>query len=368
MKLSRLLVILLAVACVGAVQAQPKTPAAKTPADLAAEEFFKLRDDKEAKLGPARSQKVNAAGIAFITQYPTYGKINDVIRSLVGFGSTMRGKDPAKPDKNLAAMREAWNASLRFDIVTQRTNSALNEDAQVAIAALDAALAGVEARESFTRDTLDAYRDKIDTLSQMPGASRFLLEQERGYLDLIKQARANAVEPYLNKLLEHPDKAVAAMAQDELNLIELGKAPYELKFTALDGKECDLAALRGKAVALVFFTTGNSGSVKVLETATDVYSDYRKKGFELVAVSFDKQADKEKLEKFVKDKKLNVPVYFDGKDSKNEWANKLSVRRVPAIVLIDTKGMLVTNTLRADRLEFEVKRLLNIDQPKPGKK
>lgn len=102
-----------------------------------------------------------------------------------------------------------------------------------------------------------------------------------------------------------------------------------------------------------------------------VYSDYRKRGLELVTASFDKAEDRAKLEKYIKDNRITFPVYFDGKGTGADWAKKLNANSVPRLYVFDQKGILqtsiqgapvavVTPNLPVDQLEPTVKKLLNI--------
>jgi peroxiredoxin len=164
---------------------------------------------------------------------------------------------------------------------------------------------------------------------------------------------------------------VAAMAREELNIVDAKKDPYALKFTGLDGKEVDFAQLRGKVVAVYFWSSTNANSTKNIEGLKQVYGAYRKRGLEVVSVSFDKEEDRVKLTKYVKDNRITWPVYFDGKGAKNDFAPKLNVTSVPRLLVFDQKGILQTSMqgtpigrLQADlppnQLEGMTKRLLNI--------
>src|SRR4051812_9072018 len=78
---------------------EKKAPAPKTPADLALDEFNKVRNEAGAK-DQARFQKVIAAGIAYLTQFPTHGGANGAVTNL--------GFYPAGIDKKQAAMRTSY--------------------------------------------------------------------------------------------------------------------------------------------------------------------------------------------------------------------------------------------------------------------
>ena len=99
-----------------------------------------------------------------------------------------------------------------------------------------------------------------------------------------------------------------------------------------------------------------------------LHSDYRKKGFEVVTVSYDKEEDRDKLQKYIKDSGLKLPVYYDGKQAKNEFSPKLNVTSVPRLLVFDQKGILqsipsgasYTTNVPLNQLEGLTKKLLNI--------
>jgi peroxiredoxin len=340
----------------GAVSAQ--APAAKatkapekSPADLAGDAFYKIFNDKEAKLSTERFTQVIAAALDFLTKFPTHGRANGVIKDVANFGGSIT-------DKKLAAYRSAYVTQLKFEVVNQRYKDGLSDDAKAAMAALDAAATDFEFRDAPSRDAIAPLREKLDALDAMPGGRRFLRDRESSYVEILTRGVSPATgEAHLNKLLTHPDKGVADMARSELNMVEIRKAPYDLKFTALDGKPVDLAAWRGKVVVLVVWSGTSDNTVKLIDAVKQAQSFY-KKGCEVVGVSFDKEADREKLMKFIKDNKITWPVHFDGKEAKNVWAPKMNVGRAPAIVVFDKKGMFVRNNQNAGQLEVELKRLV----------
>ena len=341
------------------VHGQPEQPAQKSAADLASDEFFKLRESRAAAPNEARFDQVIKMGIAFLEAYPEHARAPVVVAALATFGATM-------PDPKLASHRIAYMGRLNSAIIDFRYKADLSPAALTAAAALDAAARDYEVRVDFSRENLQGLREKIDALTPLPGSGRFLVDRERSFVEILTKGMSpSAGERQLRKLTQHPDPGVAAMARDDLNIVEVRKAPYELKFTALDGKECDVAQLRGKVVALVFWSTANEASTKSLAAVKAVHADYRKQGFEVVGVSFDKAEQRDQLVKFVADNKVTWPVHFDGKEEQNEWAAKLNVRRVPSLVLFNQKGFLVANNLRADRLEGEVKKLLGIKDEAP---
>lgn len=360
--------LLLAFACclplagVGLAQT-PKgksTAPAKSPADLAYDEFNKALRAQGAK-DQAFFQKFIQAGMTCLAQHPTYGRTGEIINTLAFFGYAIDGKQ--------AALRTSYLSLLKLEITNLRYKDGVSDNTKAALAGLDAAVADFEVRGAFNRDNLTALREKIDALAEVPGGMRFLADRERSYVTVLCLGASLArAEEHLKKLLEHPDKGVAGMARTELNLLEARKQPYALAFTAFDGKPVDLAQLRGKVVALYFWSSTNKGSVGNFETLKQVYADHRKKGLEIVTVSFDKTEDREKLAAAIKENRIAWPVHFDGKGAKNEFAPKLNVSGVPALLLFDQKGILqapvqgtnLSANIPLNRLDAEVRRLLGI--------
>ena len=344
---------------------EKKAPAPKSPADLALDEFNKVRREPGAK-DQARFQKVIAAGIAYLVKNPTHGGVNGAVTELAFYGNV-------NIDAKQAALRTSYLSNLRLAVTNERFKDGVSEQAVAALLAVDAASADAELRSAINPANLVALREKIDELAAAPQSARFLLERERSYshiLTLVSAPNFARPEENLKKLLKHADKGVAGMAQTELNIIETRKAPFELKFTALDGKTVDFAQLRGKVVALYFWQTNNRGSLTNFGGLQRVASDYRKKGLEMVTVCLDKEEDKAKVLAAIKENGVKWPVHFDGKGGKSAVGPKLNVPGPGNILIFDQKGILqvsmqgqtitqLTPNLPANQIEREAKRLLD---------
>ena len=136
---------------------------------------------------------------------------------------------------------------------------------------------------------------------------------------------------------------------------ELKSKPLDLKFQSVDGHEVDLASLRGKVVLVDFWATWCGPCVGEVPHVVETYEKLHAKGFEIIGISLDQ--DKEKLLSFTKDKKMTWEQYFDGKGWENQIAGKFGIHSIPAMWLVNKKGMVVSTNARG-QLEEEVTKLL----------
>ena len=131
--------------------------------------------------------------------------------------------------------------------------------------------------------------------------------------------------------------------------------PFELKYTAVDGTPVDLAKRHGKVVLVDFWATWCPPCREEVPNVVAAFKKYHDKGFEVVGISLDQ--DKDALQSFVKDKGMVWPQYFDGKGWDNEISSRFGIDSIPAMWLLDKKGMLVT-TDASDDLDAGIAKLL----------
>ncbi len=334
-------------AAVISVTAQPTPSTAEREA--AYEAFNKLRNDKTAKIDQARFKQVADAGFDFLTKYPASNRSHPVVTSLATYGGT---------GKENAANRKAWIAFMKFEMLDQAAKPGLSADAAAALAALDASLANALVKEDRTRENVLAFREKIDALTKLPRAERYLYLQERAFGEVIAAGRPEQAEPFYKVLLQHPDTRVVEMATTELALIEARRTPYTATFTSIDGKTIDFGQMRKKVVLIAFWSPNHPPTSNQQVSLKEVYSELRRKGLEIVGVACAKEADREKVEAFVKSKKLPWPTYFDGKEFNGEIAKKFNIRSLPAGVVLNKEGFLVS--IPTSGFDREVKRVMGV--------
>lgn len=151
------------------------------------------------------------------------------------------------------------------------------------------------------------------------------------------------------------NSAIESKIETQKTMADLRKKPIDIKFTATDGSEVSMEKLRGKVVLIDFWATWCGPCVAELPNVLRAYAALHDKGFEIVGISLD--SDRAKLDRFVQEKGMKWPQYFDGKGWENEISSRFGIDSIPAMWLVDKKGMLVSTSVRG-RLEEAVEKAL----------
>lgn len=317
--------------------AQPDMPPAEWQGHPTPEQVTAFRKKQGEKAGLAAEKAKD-----FYTRFSSHPKADEarkaevsLLAAAVQLGNTNKVADFQKlqearvKDPNLS---EDERFNLRMESIQNSIRAKMQEGPTALAAELEKS--GHELLKEFPK-RLEGYELLLQAANQ---------SGESKGVDLAKEVIAS----------EAPEE-LKAMARGLLVKWEALGKPLAIKFTAVDGREVDLAKLTGKVVLVDFWATWCGPCVFELPHVKDAYDKLHDKGFEVIGISLD--VEKNLLEKFVAERDLKWPEYFDGKMFQNEFAQKYGINGIPAMWLVDKKGNLRDMNARG-ALEEKVLKLL----------
>lgn len=150
----------------------------------------------------------------------------------------------------------------------------------------------------------------------------------------------------------------STLTSDVANLnvlgVYAGVAAPDFEATTLDGAAFKLSSLRGKVVLLDFWASWCAPCVAELPNVSKAYDACAAGGFEVVGISFDRDADVAR--KFVADKKIPWRQIWAEKAAESPLAEQYSVTAIPATFLIGPDGKVIERDLRGEDLLRSIRR------------
>jgi thiol-disulfide isomerase/thioredoxin len=173
-----------------------------------------------------------------------------------------------------------------------------------------------------------------------------------------KQAKA-AIEDRILK--DFPDSMYAGMVAGARHKNDSVGKPFDLEFTdAIKGTTLSIKGLKGKVVVIDFWATWCGPCVAEMPKMKELYAKYRDQGVEFIGVSLDQtkeQGGLDKLKKFVAEKEITWPQYYQGKGWESEFSMSWGINSIPCVFMVDTEGKLYSVEARG-KLEEMIPELL----------
>lgn len=199
---------------------------------------------------------------------------------------------------------------------------------------------------------LEAFVDKFpnadetaDALFQLASINEFNAEEDK--------ARAF----YARLVKDKPDTEPGKKAAGALRRLDLVGKTLDLKGATPEGKTIDAAQFKGKTLLVAFWTSEADPVRRDLPELQKVYQRYHAKGFEIVGVNLDDEA--EKLKAFLTQNPLPWPQVFEPGGMDSPVANAFGIISLPTMILVDADGKVVNRNIRtASELDRMLEKLM----------
>ncbi len=283
--------------------------------------------DEAVQLARQHFASHRAAIESFLVGYPDDPRSFDAHLRLAGLMAA-EGSMDQKP----ALVRQALQALIALE---KTPGIPSNQLADAAFRRISLQMQTLEGRESEQRDVVvTAARNFANRFPSDKRAARLLVEASTictGTPDtmrsLLNQAQSLTSEPELN----------ARIADDLRRLGQLGKL-LEITITTTDGQRIALETLRGRVVALIFWSAESPHSVLWMRGFLEQIRKLPTSDVVFIGVSLDD--DKEALNTMIQ--ALNIPwaTHFDGKGWEGDLVRSLGINAIPTLWLVDKRGIL----------------------------
>lgn len=217
------------------------------------------------------------------------------------------------------------------------------------------------------RDSLVGAYDKImsecmdfvynQTETNIDNAVGAYLLQTNGFSFEVEQTSA-LLEKLPQKFLASSSMTRLKEYVDNAMNTVVGKKFIDFSMNTPEGKTVKLSDFvsKNKYTLIDFWASWCGPCRQEMPNVVAAYKQFKNKGFGIVGVSLDKDADKWK--QAIKDLNITWPQMSDLKAWQCEGAQLYGVRSIPATVLVDQEGNIVARDLRGDEIAAKLGELL----------
>jgi thiol-disulfide isomerase/thioredoxin len=140
---------------------------------------------------------------------------------------------------------------------------------------------------------------------------------------------------------------------------QIGSVAPNFRALTPEGNELGLNDVKGKVTLIDFWASWCGPCRRENPNVVKVYNEYHDKGLEIISVSLDRNGQKDRWIKAIKDDKMNWHHISNLQYWQDPIAKMYGVRGIPATFLLDAEGKIVAKNLRGPALESKVSELLD---------
>lgn len=161
---------------------------------------------------------------------------------------------------------------------------------------------------------------------------------------------AKGAKQWYSQLADRTDSEAARdRGKGALRRLDLVGKKFELKGTDINGKPLDIAAYRGKATLVVFWSLASQEFAVDLPVLKGLLDQYKPRGFEILGVCLDD--DPKQIAAFAQQNKVTWESVHDAPNGKNPWSLYYAIPSPLHYFLVDKDGLVVANNITVNELK-----------------
>ena len=240
----------------------------------------------------------------------------------------------------------------------KRALARLDTDSRIWSLALPGVRTAYDRSEKKTEsDYIDLLKEFRDTLSHARSRSALRFQLAESYMSSGQEQKAAGL--YQQVVSMNADSIMVQLALNKLHEMEslsVGQEAPLFEATTVSGDTIALADFRGEVVLLEFWATWCGPCIPEIRYFKNVWSEYRGDDFQLIGISLDESSGT--LKEFIEVENITWPQIQQDRGSFDEVTEMYSVNGIPRTYLIDRKGTIVAKDFRQEKIEKEVRRLM----------
>ncbi|MFA4867121.1 MAG: TlpA disulfide reductase family protein [Pedobacter sp.] len=163
------------------------------------------------------------------------------------------------------------------------------------------------------------------------------------------------IKPYFEGLAAKEKQSIQGKSIREIFesgvRVKPGNQAPDFTLNTPTGKDTTLSSLKGKYVFIDFWASWCAPCRKEVPNVLKAFSNYKQKGFEVLAVSLDEPGSRDKWIKAIHADQSSAFIHvINRKGSINDVAKKYGVSQIPASFLVNPEGKIIAVNLRDEEL------------------
>ena len=161
---------------------------------------------------------------------------------------------------------------------------------------------------------------------------------------------------YKRIITDFPGAALSKKAEGAIRRLDSVGKTISFSGRSIDGRTVSLDSYKGKVVLLHYWATWCEPCKQDLDVLKNLYAKYGKDGFTLIGVSLD--SERGEVDEYVRSSRLPWAQLYEEGGLDSRLANELGILTLPAMMLFDKQGRVVSRSIHTGELDTELGKLL----------